>query len=193
MIRMRGVERHRLGDLDQLLLADPQVLDQHVGPDAGLQPVEEFAGAPLLLLVVDVAQAALVISRVAKMFSATVRLPNRLSSWNTMPMPRATASPEEAKRDRLAVEQDAPERRLLDAGDDLHQRRLAGAVLADQHVDRAAAHLEIGALDRDRAGIDLRDVLQLQDDIVARLLMAPARSRLRPASPAAGRCRLPAR
>ena len=28
MIRMRGVERQRLGDLDQLLLADPQRADQ---------------------------------------------------------------------------------------------------------------------------------------------------------------------
>jgi hypothetical protein len=39
----------------------------------------------------------LVISRVAKIFSATVRLPNRFSSWNTMPMPRFTASPDEEK------------------------------------------------------------------------------------------------
>ena len=52
-----GVERNRLGDLDQLLLADAQILDQHIGPDAGSQPVEEFAGTSLLLLVVDVEAA----------------------------------------------------------------------------------------------------------------------------------------
>ena len=100
------------------------------------------------------------ISRLAKMFSATERLPNRFSSWNTMPMPCAIASPVLAEDDRLAVEQDAPGGRPFDAGDHLHQRRLAGAVLADQHVDRAAPHLEIGLLDRDGAGIDLRSRLR---------------------------------
>ena len=56
----------------------------------------------------------------------------------------------------LALQQDAPMRRFFDAGDDLHQRRFAGAVLADQHIDRAAPHLEIGALDRYRPEIDFR-------------------------------------
>ncbi len=70
------------------------------------------------------------------------------------------------ERHLLAVEQDPAVRRLLDAGDDLHQRRLAGAVLADQHVDRAAPDLEVRALHGDRAGIDLRDVLQLEDHVV---------------------------
>ena len=55
--------------------------------------------------------------------------------------------------------------RLLDAGDDLHQRRLAGAVLADQHVDRAAPHREIGLLDGDGAGIDLGHPFEAQDDV----------------------------
>ena len=133
----RGVERHRLGDLDQLLLADPQVLHQHVGPDAGLQPIQELArrAAPAPC---GRCESRLVISRVAKMFSATDRLPNRLSSWNTMPMPRAHGIAGRGEGHLLAVQQDPALRRLLDAGDDLHQRRLAGAVLADQHVDRAA-------------------------------------------------------
>ena len=52
-----GVERHRLGDLDELLLADPQILHQHVRADAGLEPFEEFAGPTLLLLVIDVEAA----------------------------------------------------------------------------------------------------------------------------------------
>ena len=72
-------------------------------------------------------------------------------------MPSAAASAVLAKLHRLAVEQDLALRRLLDAGDDLHQRRFAGAVLADQHVDGAGPHFEVDVLDRHRAGIDLGD------------------------------------
>ena len=138
-----GVERHRLGDLDELLLADAQVLDQHVRADAGLAAVRGIRRPAAPAPCGRYARRRLVISRVAKMFSATVRLPNRLSSWNTMPMPRAHRVARRGERHLLAVEQDAAVRRLLDAGDDLHQRRFAGAVLADQHVDRAAPDLEI--------------------------------------------------
>jgi len=35
---------------------------------------------------------------------------------------------------RLAVEEDLSRRRLVDAGEDPHQRRLAGAVLADERI-----------------------------------------------------------
>ena len=69
------------------------------------------------------------------------------------------------KDDRLAVEQDAPSGRTFDAGDHLHQGRLARAVLADQDVDRAAPHGEIGLLDRDGAGIDFGHPFQAQDDV----------------------------
>ena len=41
------------------------------------------------------------ISRLAKIFSATERLPNRFSSWNTMPMPCAIASRGVGECDRL--------------------------------------------------------------------------------------------
>ena len=70
------------------------------------------------------------------------------------------------EHDGLAVEQDATERRAFDAGDDFHQGRLARAVLADQHIDRAAPDLEIGLFDRDRAGIDLGHALEPQHHVV---------------------------
>ena len=41
--------------------------------------------------------------------------------------------------DRLAVEAQGSRVRPVDAGDDLDQRRLAGAVLAEKRVDRAGA------------------------------------------------------
>ena len=44
-------------------------------------------------------------------------------------------------RDRNAVEFDGAAVRLIDTGHQMHERRLAGAVLADQRVDFAAPHL----------------------------------------------------
>ena len=43
------------------------------------------------------------------------------------------------------------------AGEDLEQRRLAGAVLAEQPVDRARLELEVDAVERDGAREPLRD------------------------------------
>ena len=46
----------------------------------------------------------------------------------------------------------------------LHQRRLAGAVLADDGVDRAGADREVDAVVGDDAGEALDDVAQLDRD-----------------------------
>ena len=48
-----------------------------------------------------------------------------------------------AERDALAVEQDLALVGLREPVEDVHQRRLAGAVLAEQRVDFAAAEVEI--------------------------------------------------
>ena len=79
-IRMRGVLRDRLGDLDELLLPDAQVLDQRARIDARLQPLQQFAGAALLQADDRCRSAPRVSSRAAKMFSATDRLPKRFNS-----------------------------------------------------------------------------------------------------------------
>ena len=70
------------------------------------------------------------------------------------------------KDDGLAIEQNASGGRLFDASDNFHQRRFAGAVLADEHVDGAAPDFEIRLLDGDRAGIDFRHAFEPQDDVV---------------------------
>ena len=96
-----------------------------------------------------------------------------------MPMPCAIASAVSWNTTGFAVEQDAAGGRPLDPGDHLHQGRLAGAVLADQHVDRAATHFEVGVLDGDGARIDLRHALEAQDHVLLRgaaSVMASVRS-----------------
>ena len=53
---------------------------------------------------------------------------------------------------RAIVEPDFAGVRRIDAGQDLDQRRLAGAVLAEQRMDLAAAQIEIDRVERERSG-----------------------------------------
>ena len=77
------------------------------------------------------------------MFSPTVKTGMSMKCWCTMPMPSAMASRGPAIRGRLAVDQDLAGVRVDQAVEDVHQGRLAGAVLADQRVDLAGAHVEV--------------------------------------------------
>ena len=90
-------------------------------------------------------------------FSRTVRLSASMKCWKTMPMPRAMASAGVAKVTCLAVDLDGALVRLLHAVQDLHQRRLAGAVLADDRVDGAAADRDVDVVVGDDAREPLAD------------------------------------
>jgi hypothetical protein len=71
------------------------------------------------------------------MFSATVRLLSRLSSWYTMPMPSFALSGA-GDPDLLAVHENLPLVGRIVAVEDLHQGGLARAVLADDRMDLPA-------------------------------------------------------
>ena len=71
------------------------------------------------------------------MFSATVITGISMKCWCTIPIPASIASFAECERDRLAVEQDLARVGLVEPVEDVHQRRLAGAVLAEQRVHLA--------------------------------------------------------
>ena len=58
-------------------------------------------------------------------------------------MPAAIASRGEPKATGSAVEQDLAGVGPVQPGQDVHQRALAGAVLAEQRVDLARAHVEV--------------------------------------------------
>ena len=90
-------------------------------------------------------------------FSRTVRLSASMKCWCTMPMPRAMASAGRREGDLLAVDRDGALVRLLHAVEDLHQGRLAGAVLADEGVDGALADGEVDVVVGDDAGEALGD------------------------------------
>jgi hypothetical protein len=59
--------------------------------------------------------------------------------------------------DRLAPQPDLPAVRTVEAGEDVRQRRLAGAVLAEQRVDLAGGRLEVDVLVGDDGGEALGD------------------------------------
>jgi hypothetical protein len=62
--------------------------------------------------------------------------------------------------DRLAEERDLTLVRPVEAGQDVRQRGLAGAVLAQQRVDLAGRRLEVDLLVRDDGGEPLGDAPQ---------------------------------
>ena len=77
-----------------------------------------------------------------------------------------------AELGRLAVDQDLALVGPVEAVEDVHQRRLAGAVLAQQRVHLALAQVEVDAVVRDDAGEPLRDPAELEN----RPLVHPRRS-----------------
>ena len=76
-------------------------------------------------------------------FSATVRVSTSMKCWWIIPMPRAMASVGLRDVDRFAVESDLALVGPVEAVEDLHQRALAGTVLAQQGVHLTGAHLEV--------------------------------------------------
>ena len=60
--------------------------------------------------------------------------------------------------DRLAADEDLAAGRLDHAGEDLDQRRLAGAIVADQADDLAAVDVQVDAAEREDAAVGLGDV-----------------------------------
>ena len=55
--------------------------------------------------------------------------------------------------------------RRIRAGDDVDQRRLAGAVFTEQDVNFAAPKVEVDAFQSDDAGKPLRDIGEIEKDI----------------------------
>ena len=85
-----------------------------------------------------------------------------MKCWWTMLIPRLIASVGFAIRTGLAVDQDLALVRPGQAVEDVHQGRLAGAVLAEQGVDLARADVEVDVVVRDDARVALGDPAHLE-------------------------------
>ena len=91
------------------------------------------------------------------MFSATVSASNSEKCWNTMPMPRRARRVGSAIATGWPSPGDLAGVGLQHAVDDLHQRRLAGAVLAQQRVDLARGHFQRDVVVRQHRAVALDD------------------------------------
>ena len=119
-----------------------------------------------------------------------------MKCWKTMPMPALIASAGECRVTCGAVDLDGAVVGLLHAVQDLHQRRLAGTVLADDGVDGAAADVDVDVVVGDHAREPLADAAQPDGDCSAAAAAAAPRRSVRdtgwssartPASTASGR------
>ena len=98
------------------------------------------------------------------MFSATVITGISMKCWCTIPIPAPIASFAEWNVTGLPCSEDLAGVRLVEPVEDVHQRRLAGAVLAEQRVHLAAAELEVDVVVGDDARERLRDPAHLEDE-----------------------------
>ena len=76
--------------------------------------------------------------------------------------------------DGAAVQPDLAGIGAVHAGEDLDQRRLAGAVLAEQRVHLAGAHVEVDRVERERAGEALGQRLVTSRSAGSALVIGPS-------------------
>ena len=161
-----GVERDGLRDLDDLLVGDREAQGGAPGVDVHAEPVEELLGLGVHRRPVDPAAAA---ERLAAhedvLGDRQVREQRRLlvDHRDAGRLGRGGR----AEVDVLAVEAEHAPVALVHAGDDLDQRRLAGAVLADQRVDRATVDRQAAGGQGHHGSEGLGDVAQLESRVVA--------------------------
>ena len=143
----------RLGDLDQLLLADAEIGDQRIGRFLQADLGEQLAGAAEGYRP-SRSRRSVAGSWPRKMFSAIDSSGTSASSWWMMMMPSFSLSEMSVKLPRLALIDDVAlvAAVRIDPAQHLHQGRFAGAVLAADRVDLAGLDCEIDVAQRLDAG-----------------------------------------
>ena len=138
-----AVERQRLGDLDELLVGNRKLAYQRGRIDVG-QFAEDLARLALQGTVIHQEAAAGVGGRHENVLGN-----GHVRAQGDFLVHEADAHLLGFRRrgnaDRLAVEDDLAAVGLKNAVDDVHQGRLASAILAGQGVDLAAPQLEVDA------------------------------------------------
>ena len=97
------------------------------------------------------------------MFSATVITGMSMKCWCTMPTPASMAAFGEPSRTGLPLIRISPSSGWYEPVEDVHQRRLAGAVLAEECMHLALDQIERDVVVRDDPREALRDVPHLED------------------------------
>src|SRR5690606_30185944 len=155
-----GIERERFRDLDRLLLGDRQPPDHRSRRDRPLDAEvgEELAGVRVHLATVDEPAFLRFPSEEDVLGDGAIRQEVELLVDDAdATLLRLTGMVE---LHRLAIEHDLPGIRLVDPGDDLHQGRLAGTVLAHDGMDLARKDVEVDVVQRPHTRERLRDPAQ---------------------------------
>jgi hypothetical protein len=164
-VRMIAIER--LQDLDALLEPDREVLDLRVGVEREARRLRELAHPRPPGVVVE------------------ERAPRRLGAEDDVlghrhhrdqhevlvdhPDPALDRVLRRAHPHGLALDQDLALVRVVEPVEDVHQGRLARAVLAEERVHLVREQVEVDPVVRDDAREALRDTAQLQDGGVGHL------------------------
>ena len=115
------------------------------------------------------------------MFSVTVSDGTSVKCWWTMPRPAAMASAGLPKRTGAPSTATVPASGLVQAGEDVHERGLARAVLAQQRVDLAPPQVEVDLVVGDQPGESLDDPPHLDRERLRSVAMVIDRPRGPPA------------
>ena len=174
-IRIFGSRAERLGDLHHLAARQRQAAHRRQRMDVfGAGARQRRLGDAALRALVDQAEAARRVGDADVVGHAQVRHQRQLLE------DAGDAGVDGILRMReaplVALQHDAALVGLHDAGHDLDQRRLAGAVLAEQRMDAAAGAGKARALERAHAAIALGDVDQFKNGLHDR----PGRTKKRP-------------
>ena len=149
-----GVVRQRLGDFDDLLLADAQLVQHGIRVDRLFQPLHQRAGGSRLLAGVDVDAKAGGGAAKKDIFDD-----GHVGKQVQVLKHDADASGDSIgvgpELDRLARHLDPAFGQRLDPGNHPRQCGFAGTVFADQHIDRPHPQVEIDRFQGAGAGIDL--------------------------------------
>ncbi len=159
-----GVERHGLRDLDHLAACHRQRAHFGLRVDVDRQPGEQRLRAPAQFGVID--QAAAVPGLAP---NPDVLGHGHVRHQVQFLMDHRNTAIERIERavqhDRLALEADLAPVRRMHAGNDLHQRGLAGTVLAHQRMNGAAPHAQPHVVERDHAGKGFADATNFQQAV----------------------------
>ena len=154
------LERQRLGDLDELLVGHRQAADRRADIDLDGELLEQRLGRPARGAPVEHAEpAGRRVPDEHVLGDGQVREEARLLVDDGDP--ERAGLRRTVDRDRLPVEEDRPAVGLMDAGEDLDQRALARAVLADEGVDLARDEVERDVVERLGRRESLGDPAQL--------------------------------
>ena len=157
-----GAAVERAQDLDALLGADRDVGHPRVGVDREPEAVGELAHAPGRRLRVQQQPLARLVGEDDVLRHRHHRDEHEVLEHHADP--ELDGPRRRVDHDRLAVQVHLALVRAVEPVEDAHQRRLAGAVLAQQGVDLALAQVEIDAVVRDDRAESLGDAPELEGE-----------------------------